>query len=314
VTGSTSVTTELGFTYTDLGATAVDINTRNDLTGATGSTAVVTTGSVDTNKVGTYTLTYTATDASGNAGTATRTVTVSDTVFPLLTVTGSASVTSEKGFTYTDLGATAVDLNERNDLTGNDGSITVVTSGTVNTNAVGTYTLTYTATDQGGNTDTGTRTVNIVDTLAPIFTSSASFTADENQTAIGTVSAYDINTRNDLTGNLGTSNVTFSMTDLEMVITSAGVLSFRNAPDFEDNKSNTFTGVVTATDDESNSSTQTITVTINDVGGFDDNPDTGTETSTVTDVVVEVETEVAVGTGTGTATVTTTATGTTTGT
>ena len=262
--------------------------------------------------VGTYTLTYTATDASGNAGTATRTVTVSDTIVPILTVIGSAEVTTEKGFTYTDPGATAIDQNDRNDLTGATGKITVVTSGTVDTNVVGTYTLTFTATDTGGNAATGTRTVNVSDTLAPTFTSSSTFTADENQTAIGTVKAYDINTRNDLTGNLGA--VTFSMTDSEMVITSAGVLSFRNAPDFEDNKSNTFIGVVTATDDESNSSSQTITVTINDVGGFDDNPDTGTETSTVTDVVVEVETEVAVGTGTGTATVTTTATGTTNGT
>ena len=37
---------------------------------------VVTTGTVDTDTVGEYTLTYTSTDASGNAGTATRTVNV----------------------------------------------------------------------------------------------------------------------------------------------------------------------------------------------------------------------------------------------
>jgi hypothetical protein len=57
-------TVEQGSTWTDAGATA-----------DTGET-VTASGTVDTNTAGTYTVTYTATDASGNAGTATRTVTI----------------------------------------------------------------------------------------------------------------------------------------------------------------------------------------------------------------------------------------------
>ena len=64
---------------------------------------------MDTNTVGTYTITYTATDPSGNAATATRTVNVVDTTAPVVTVIGDTTITLELGGTYTELGATATD-------------------------------------------------------------------------------------------------------------------------------------------------------------------------------------------------------------
>ena len=48
---------------------------------------------------------------------------------------------------------------------------TVSSSGSVDTNTVGTYTITYSATDAAGNTSTATRTVNVVDTTPPVITS-----------------------------------------------------------------------------------------------------------------------------------------------
>ena len=69
----------------------------------------------------------------------TRTVTVVDTTAPVVTVTGDTSVTVELGSTYSDAGATA------------DGGETVTTSGSVDTSTVGTYTITYSATDAAGN-------------------------------------------------------------------------------------------------------------------------------------------------------------------
>ena len=45
--------------------------------------------------------------------------------------------------------------------------VTVVTSGEVNVASVGEYIITYTATDNSGNTATATRTVNVVDTTIP---------------------------------------------------------------------------------------------------------------------------------------------------
>ena len=158
VTGANPATAELGGTYTDAGATASD---------ASGSVAVVTSGTVDTSTLGAYTLTYTATDASGNAGTATRTVNVVDTTAPAVTVTGDNPASVELGGTYTDAGATATDAS---------GDVTVVTTGTVDTATVGEYTLTYTSTDASGNAGTATRTVNVVDTTAPEVTVTGSAT------------------------------------------------------------------------------------------------------------------------------------------
>ena len=60
---------------------------------------------------------------------------VADTTAPVITLTGSASVSHELGATYTDAGATA------------DGGETVTTSGTVSENTAGVYTLTYSASD-----------------------------------------------------------------------------------------------------------------------------------------------------------------------
>ena len=138
-------TVEMGSTWTDAGATA------------DGGETVTSSGTVDTSTVGTYTITYSATDAEGNTGTATRTVTVVDTTAPVITVT-SGTDTVEMGSTWTDAGATA------------DGGETVTSSGTVDTSTVGTYTITYSATDAEGNTGTATRTVTVVDTTAPVIT------------------------------------------------------------------------------------------------------------------------------------------------
>ena len=174
VTGDNPATVELGGTYTDAGATATD---------ASGAVTAVASGTVDTTTVGSYVITYTSTDASGNSGTATRTVNVVDTTAPVVTATGDNPATVELGGTYTDAGATATDAS---------GDVTVVTSGdTVDPDTLGTYTITYTSTDASGNAGTATRTVNVVDTTAPVFTSSSTFVVDEGATDVGTVTATD---------------------------------------------------------------------------------------------------------------------------
>ncbi len=254
IIGDNPATVELGSTYTDAGATS------------DGGETVTSSGTVDTNTLGAYTITYSATDTAGNTTTATRTVNVVDTTAPVITITGDNPVSVELGATYTDAGATASDLS----------SVTVTTTTDVDANTVGTYTVTYTATDSSGNSTIATRTVNVVDTTAPVITSSDTFVADENQTAIGTVTATDLQT------------VSFSVSGTELQITAGGVLTFVTAPDYE--TKSVYTATVTATDASSNSTTQDITVNVNDVGGIDDDPGTGTGTSTST------------GTSTGTAT------------
>jgi hypothetical protein len=73
--GNSPVTIQVGSTYTDAGATALD-NYDGNLT-----SSIVVTGSVNTAVVGTYTLSYNVSDSSGNAAvTVTRTVNVVDTL------------------------------------------------------------------------------------------------------------------------------------------------------------------------------------------------------------------------------------------
>jgi hypothetical protein len=110
--------------------------------------------------VGTTTVTYSATDAHGNTDTATQTVTVIDTTPPIITLNGGNPITVECHTSFTDPGATAHDNCSAN--------APATASGTVNVNVVGSYTLTYNATDGAGNNATAvTRTVNVVDTTAP---------------------------------------------------------------------------------------------------------------------------------------------------
>ena len=157
--GDASVTVEVGGTYTDAGATASDSGDGN-LTAS-----ITTVNPVDTTTVGSYTVTYDVTDSSMNAAVqVTRTVNVTDTTAPVITLLGLSSVTVEVGDLYTDAGATASDIG--------DGSLTgsIITVNPVNTALVGSYTVTYNVTDLSINAATQvTRTVNVVDTTAPVI-------------------------------------------------------------------------------------------------------------------------------------------------
>jgi hypothetical protein len=86
-------------------------------------------------------------------------LTVQDTLPPAITLIGSNPFFVQFGQAFADPGATATDLCE--------GAVGVVVSGSVNTNAVGTNTLVYTAGDGNGNTNTATRTVILHDTTPP---------------------------------------------------------------------------------------------------------------------------------------------------
>jgi hypothetical protein len=150
--GTTDYTVERGTTYVDPGATA-----------DTGETITVNTSQLNMAVSGTYTVTYSATDADGNTGTASRTVIVEDTNDPVITLVngdeGTTDYTVERGTTYVDPGATA-DTGE---------TVTVNTSG-LNMAVSGDYTVTYSATDADDNTGTASRIVKVRDTTAPVIT------------------------------------------------------------------------------------------------------------------------------------------------
>ncbi len=87
---------------------------------------------------------------------------------------------------------------------------------------------------------------------APVFNSSALFSALENQTSIGSVSATDGDS----------TSIIFSISEGDLEITSAGLLSFKVAPDYE--AKGTYTATVTASDG-TNETSQSITVSVTDM-------------------------------------------------
>jgi hypothetical protein len=101
-------------------------------------------------------------DANFNGAGASSTLTVTDSTAPVITLIGAATIAVEGGTAFTDPGATATDS-----FAGNRPAALHVT-GTVNTGVVGSYMLTYTVSD-GYNTASATRTVNVVDTTAPVI-------------------------------------------------------------------------------------------------------------------------------------------------
>ena len=158
-TGTNPQTLECPAAYTESGATATD-NCSGDVTAS-----IVTSGTVDNTTPGAYTVTYKAKDAANNEGTGTRTVNVADTTDPVVTVTGADPATAQCGVSgVVDPGATATDT------CAGDVTASIVTSGSVDFGKPGSYTLTYTATDSAANTGADTRTVNVVDTIAPTLT------------------------------------------------------------------------------------------------------------------------------------------------
>jgi hypothetical protein len=155
--GANALTVEAGTVYTDSGASA------NDAKDGDISANITQSGVVDTSAPGSYILTYNVSDAAGNAATAvTRSVLVADTTPPAISLIGSSPQTVTLGASYSDQGATA------NDSFDGDISASIVATGSVNTGAVGSYTLTYNVADSAGNAATAiTRTVNVVAVTLP---------------------------------------------------------------------------------------------------------------------------------------------------
>ena len=122
---------------------------------------------VDTSTLGTYTLTYSATDSSGNqADPIYRTVEVIDTTLPVINIIGSSVMNVEASQSqFDEPGFTASDSYE--------GNITpsVVTSGVVDMQTLGTYILRYNVSDSSGNAAVEkTRTVTVDDNTSPLIT------------------------------------------------------------------------------------------------------------------------------------------------
>ena len=262
----------------------------------------------DANADNNYELTVTVTDSGGLTDTQNITVTVTDgNDAPTITSSATNAVPENQ--------TTAIDVNTQDQDGDTEGSgLTYVITGgadqalfSINSNtgvvtfnnapgfenpgdanADNNYELIVTVTDSGGLTDTQNITVTVTDgNDAPTITSSATNTVPENQTT-----AIDVNTQ-DQDGDTEGSGLTYALSGgadvaLFSINSNTGVVTFNNAPDFENpsdaNADNNYELIVTVTDSGGLTDTQTITITVTDAN------DAPTITSLATNSVAENQT------------------------
>lgn len=156
IDGDDPVTHECATTYTDEGGSAAD-NFYID------TPVVVDDSNLDPDAVGSYSVDLTSTDNEGNSGTETRTVNVVDTTDPVITLDGATLTVLQ----YADFSDPGYFLDDTCDPTFTQaadysGAGTYTYVSTVDVTTVGSYTITYSATDGSGNSTEQVRTVNVV--------------------------------------------------------------------------------------------------------------------------------------------------------
>ncbi|OKP81500.1 cellulose-binding protein [Paenibacillus helianthi] len=129
---------------------------------------VITSNAPDSYTVGKTLVTWTATDENGNSTKGTQTVTITDTTKPLVTLPGDKTAEAAGERTKVDIG---------------EPIITEIFPVTITNNApvdfpLGTTEVTWTVTDEHGNTTVGTQKIKVVDTTKPVLGVPADITVE----------------------------------------------------------------------------------------------------------------------------------------
>ena len=121
-------------------------------------------GTINTNQVGSYLLTYQNADGSGNISAPyTITVEVKNTIMPTITLVGSSVVTIPVFSTYNDLGVVGRDY--KNDILPYSSNLNSV----LHTDVIGDTIVTYSVSDEFGNTVYAQRTIRVRDLESPVI-------------------------------------------------------------------------------------------------------------------------------------------------
>lgn len=151
--GQSNIVIDLNERFMDPGVTTSDACGKVD--------TVLKNGTVNTSVIGKTTVTYIAVDGAGNTDTVNRTVVVNDPIAPTARLNGRDTITLPVFENYEELGIVSND-NYRD-------STIVRVQGSVNTDSVGVYDLTYEVVDLDTNVTTLNRTVIVEDNEAPTF-------------------------------------------------------------------------------------------------------------------------------------------------
>ena len=141
-------------------------------------TVAVTNDAPASFATGITSVTFSATDAAGNTGTATATVTVNDTGAPVISVPANIALDLDSGSSIPAGNATIAAFLSGASATDDVDGAPAITHDAPADFAVGVTTVTFTATDASGNTDSAAATVTITDTGAPSVTAPADLTID----------------------------------------------------------------------------------------------------------------------------------------
>ena len=220
---------------------------------------------------GTYNITIIATDSVGNSSSKDIDVVVLDStsspvkpyiassIFPIAEDIGSNSTVGTLIINDGDSPITGVTLsgtdNNKFDIS-NSGVITVADGVSFDYESKNSYPLSVVATNDIGDSDSVSITVNISNVNEAPIISSTSFTIEENTTAIGTISATDED-EDDLTYSISGGD-----SDSFTINSSSGEISFNTAPDYETKNSYNFS---LSASDGSLSDTQTIAINVTNI-------------------------------------------------
>jgi uncharacterized delta-60 repeat protein len=174
-----TVPAELNISTRENGCDAVDVALGEPTVSDNCGIASVTNNAPETYPLGITTVTWTVTDANGNVATATQTVTVVDEQDPV--VTAPAGVTVQIAPDADNATGVALGEAQASDNCG----VQSLTNNAPNTFPLGLTVVTWTATDNSGNTATATQNVTVTRQVAPTITAPAAITVNNDPGACG---------------------------------------------------------------------------------------------------------------------------------
>lgn len=204
--------------FTNSGCTATGVTLGTPIANDNCSTVTVANNAPAAFPLGTTVVVWTATDGAGNTSTASQNVIVIDQTNPTITAPAGVTATANASCTATSvvLGSPVV-----NDNCG----VQSVTNNAPAIFPIGLTIVTWTVTDNSGNTATAAQTVNVTDNINPTITAPAVVTVNANSTC----SAFNVNLGLPVTADncsvvsvtnnapavfgLGSTTVTWTVTD-----------------------------------------------------------------------------------------------------